>query len=153
MQDDLQARQGETVPVMRISLRADTPADTQRAIADGVHRAMVDALGLPEADRFQIIERLPAEALIADPGYLGVTRRNVVFVNITLVPRSPQKKAALFAEIAKRLAAAGGRREDLFAPLPVTGRAEGAAGNGEQQLLAEPLLRGHAWTPPSPGQG
>src|ERR1043166_9430298 len=90
MQDDLQARQGETVPVMRISLRADTPADTQRAIADGVHRAMVDALGLPEADRFQIIERVPAEALIADPGYLGVSRRNVGFVNLTLVPRRPR---------------------------------------------------------------
>ena len=72
------------MPVMRISLRADTPADTQRAIADGVHRAMVDALGLPEADRFQIIERLPAEALIADPGYLGVSRRNVVFVSQAL---------------------------------------------------------------------
>src|SRR6185436_11782049 len=151
MQDDLQARQGETVPVMRISLRADTPADTQRAIADGVHRAMVDALGLPEADRFQIIERLPAEALIADPGYLGVSRRNVVFVNITLVPRSPQKKAALFAEIAKRLAAAGVRREDVFVTLTVNGRDDWSVGNGEQQLLDDELLRRHGWIPPSTG--
>src|ERR1051325_1186012 len=134
MQDDLQARQGETVPVMRISLRADTPADTQRAIADGVHRAMVDALGLPEADRFQIIERLPAEALIADPGYLGVGLRNVGVVNITLVPRRPREEA------------------DVFVTLTVNGRDDWSVGNGEQQLLDDELLRRHGWIPPSTGQ-
>jgi len=138
------------MPVMRISLRADTPADIQRAIADGVHRAMVDALGLPEADRFQIIDQLPAEALIADPGYLGVSRRNVVFVNITLVPRSPEKKAALFAAIAEQLAKAGVRSEDLFVTLTVNGRDDWSVGNGEQQLLDDDLLRRHGWTPPAP---
>ena len=137
------------MPVMRISLRADTPADTQRAIADGVHRGMVEALGIPEADRFQIIDRLPPEALIADPGYLGVSRRNVVFVNIMLVPRSPEKKTALFAAIAKHLAAAGVRREDVFVTLTENGREDWSVGNGQQQLLDDALLRRHGWTPPA----
>ena len=130
------------MPVMRISLRADTPADTQRAIADGVHRAMVEAIGIPENDRFQIIERLPAEALIADPDYLGVRRQNVVFVNITLVPRSSEMKAALFAGIAKQLAKAGVRG----------GRDDWSVGNGQRQLLDEKLLRQHGWIPPAPGR-
>jgi len=140
------------MPVMRISLRADTPADTQRAIADGVHRAMVEAIGIPENDRFQIIERLPAEALIADPDYLGVRRQNVVFVNITLVPRSSEMKAALFAGIAKQLAKAGVRGEDVFVTLTENGRDDWSGGNGQRQLLDEKLLRQHGWIPPAPGR-
>jgi phenylpyruvate tautomerase PptA (4-oxalocrotonate tautomerase family) len=136
------------MPFVRISLRADTPADTQRAIADGVHRALVDAIGIPEADRFQVIERLPADALIADPGYLGVHRENVVFVNITLVPRSVEKKAALFAAIAKQLGEVGVRGEDVFVCLTENSREDWSVGNGQQQLLDEQLMRRHGWKPP-----
>ncbi|HKA41538.1 MAG TPA: tautomerase family protein [Burkholderiales bacterium] len=139
------------MPLMRISLRADTPAQTQRAIADGVHRALVDAIGTPEADRFQIIEQFPAEALIADPTYLGVSRQNVVFVNIALARgRSSQKKAALFAGIAKHLAKAGVRGEDVFVTLTENGRDDWSVGNGQQQLLDDELLHRHGWIPPTP---
>jgi len=140
------------MPLTRISLRADTPADTQRAIADGVHRAMVEAIGIPEHDRFQVIERLAPDALIADPEYLGVRRQNVVFVNITLVPRSPEMKAALFAGIAKELTKAGVRAEDVFVTLTENGRDDWSVGNGERQLLDERLLREHGWNPASPGR-
>ncbi len=93
------------MPVMRISLRADTPADTRRAIADGAHRALVESLGVPEHDRFQVIQAFPAEAMIMDAGYLGVPRQNVVLVEITLARgRNAEKKATLFAAMANRLA-------------------------------------------------
>jgi phenylpyruvate tautomerase PptA (4-oxalocrotonate tautomerase family) len=139
------------VPLVRISLRADTPADTQRAIADGVQRAIVDALGVPEGDRFQIIDQRPAEALIASPEYLGVSRQNVVFVQIALVRgRSSETKAALFAGIAKHLTQAGVRGEDVFITLTENGRDDWSVGNGQQQLLDEELLRRHGWTPPIP---
>jgi len=140
------------MPLMRISLRADTPAGTQRAIADGVHRALVEALGVPEHDRFQIIERLAPEALIADPEYLGVTRQNVVFVNITLVPRSSERKAALFAAIAEQLSKAWVRGEDVFVTLTENGRDDWSVGNGRRQLLDDELLRQHGWTAPGPSR-
>jgi phenylpyruvate tautomerase PptA (4-oxalocrotonate tautomerase family) len=141
------------MPVMRISLRADTPTDTQRAIADGLHRALVDAAGVPEHDRFQIIDRLPAEAIIADSQYLGVSRQNVVFVQITWVRgRSTEKKAALFAAIATNLANAGVRKEDVFVTLIENGREDWSLGSGQQQLLDDALLRSHGWTPPEPAR-
>lgn len=133
---------------MRISLSAELPADSRRAIADGAHRALVEALGVPEKDRFQIVEAYPAGSLVADGSYLGVARRNVVFVQVWLVARSTQMKAALFAAMAKHLAAAGVRREDVFVVLTENGRADWSLGNGEQQLLDEDLLRRHGWTPP-----
>jgi hypothetical protein len=58
-------------------------------------------------------------------------------------------KAALFAEIANQLAAAGVRSEDVFVTLTVNGRDDWSVGNGEQQLLDEELLRQHGWIPPT----
>jgi phenylpyruvate tautomerase PptA (4-oxalocrotonate tautomerase family) len=141
------------MPLMRIALRADTPADKQRAIADAVHRGLVEGFGIPEADRFQIIEQFPAEALIADPGYLGVNRQNVVFVNIAIARgRSSEKKGALFAAIARHLAKAGVRGEDVFVTLTENGREDWSVGNGQQQLLDDELLRWHGWIPPTPNR-
>ena len=137
------------MPLVRISLNAELPAATQRAIADGVHQAMVDAIGIPAGDRFQILDQRPAEALIADPEYLGVARQDVVFVQITLARgRTPELKAALFAAIAKNLGAAGVRPEDVLVTLTENGREDWSMGHGAQQLLDEELLKKFGWTPP-----
>lgn len=138
------------MPLVRISLNAGLPADTQRAIADGVHQAMVDAIGIPAGDRFQIIDQLPAGALIADPDYLGVARQDPVFVQITLVRgRSPELKAALFAAIAKNVSATGVRPEDVHVCLTENSRDDWSMGNGAQQLLDEGLLTKFGWKPPT----
>jgi len=138
------------MPLVRISLNADLPADTQRAISDGVHQAMVDAIGIPAGDRFQILDQRPAAALIADPDYLDVARQDVVFVQITLARgRTPELKAALFAAIAKNVSAAGVRPEDVFVTLTENGRDDWSMGNGGQQLLDEELLKKYGWKPPA----
>ena len=38
------------MPFVRISLRASKSADYRRAIADGIHQAMVETLGVPAQD-------------------------------------------------------------------------------------------------------
>lgn len=138
------------MPLVRISLRAGTSVEDQRAIADGVHEAMVSAIGIPAKDRFQIIDERPAESMIFDSSYLGVDRQNVVFVQITLAPgRTVEKKQALFRAIADNLEKTGVRREDVFTVLSESGREDWSLGNGEAQMLDEALLRRHGWTPPS----
>jgi phenylpyruvate tautomerase PptA (4-oxalocrotonate tautomerase family) len=138
------------MPLVRITLRDDTAPDTQRAIADGVHRAMVAAIGIPQGDRFQVIEQRPAESFIADPDYLGVSRRDPVFIEITLVRgRTVEKKQNLYRAVADELVAVGVRGEDVLIVLHETGREDWSMGNGEAQLLDEELLRRHGWTPPS----
>jgi phenylpyruvate tautomerase PptA (4-oxalocrotonate tautomerase family) len=138
------------MPLVRITLRDDTPSATRRAIADGVHNAMVATIGIPAGDRFQIVDGRPAEALIADPGYLGVERQNVVVVEITLVRgRSAEKKQALYRAIAEHLVEAGVRAEDVMVVLTETGREDWSMGNGAAQLLDTELLKRHGWTPPS----
>ena len=85
------------MPLVRISLRQGTTPEYRRAIADGVHRAMLESLAVPVDDRFQLITEHDAGGLIYDPQYLGIERSDrVVFVQIALsAGRKPQQKRQL----------------------------------------------------------
>ena len=138
------------MPIVRITLRAGTTVRTHQLIADGVHKAMVKVWGIPEKDRFLIIDERPAEAMIFDPAYLLDGRReNVVCVEITVAPGRPTElKREFYRTVADNLQAAGVRREDVFILLYETHRENWSVGNGEAQLLDSDLLRRHGWTPP-----
>ena len=82
------------MPFVRISLHASKSADYRRAIADGIHQAMVETLGVPAQDRFQVVTEHDADGLIYDSNYLGIERTDdVVFVQVTLSGgRMPKQK-------------------------------------------------------------
>ena len=124
------------MPLVRISLREGKPETYRRALADGIHRAMVDAFNVPPLDRFQVITEHPAEGLIYDPAYLGIVRSDdVVFVQITLnAGRSTEQKRALYARMAELLQASPGLRpQDLLISLVEVPRENWSFGNGQAQ--------------------
>ncbi|MFQ6332139.1 tautomerase family protein [Nocardia sp. CWNU-33] len=136
------------MPLVRISLRNNITAAMQRAIADGVHEALVSQIGIPQDDRFQIIEPRPADAFVYAPQYLGIEHRDVVFVQIALVGgRSAELKQALYRAIADELAAVGVRREDVVITLMENSKEDWSIGNGEAQLLDVELLERHGALP------
>lgn len=94
------------MPLVRIALREGKSAEYRRAIADGIHRAMVETLAVPEHDRFQIITEHDAAGLIYDPDYLGIRRDDdVVLVQVTLSGgRKPPQKREFMALAAALLA-------------------------------------------------
>jgi 4-oxalocrotonate tautomerase len=126
------------MPFVRISLRQGTSAEYRKALADGVHRAMVEAIAIPPDDRFQVItEHLP-EALIYDPQYLGVQRSDrIVLVQITMsFGRKPQQKRRLYKRMAEILAEAPGLRpQDLLINLIETSWENWSFGSGEAQYM------------------
>jgi 4-oxalocrotonate tautomerase len=127
------------VPLVEISLRNQMPEQQKRAIADGVHRALVDAIGIPEGDRFQIVSEHSAGDLIFDKHYMGVERRDVVFIRIIFVAgRSVEKKLDLYRRIAENLESAHVRPEDAFITLIENDKANWSVGNGVAQLLVAP---------------
>ena len=124
------------MPLVRISLREGKPEPYRRALADGIHRAMVDAINVPPLDRFQVITEHPAESLIYDPAYLGIVRSDdVVFVQITLnAGRSTEQKRALYARMAELLRASPGLRpQNLLISLVEVSRENWSFGNGQAQ--------------------
>lgn len=121
------------MPLVRITLARGKDAPTRRAIADGVHAALVATANVPADDRFQVIEQVDADDLLFDPSYLGIRRQGpVVFVQITLnTGRSVEVKRALYARIADELAVrAGLRREDVLVSLIEVARENWSFGGG-----------------------
>jgi phenylpyruvate tautomerase PptA (4-oxalocrotonate tautomerase family) len=126
------------MPLVRISLAPGRSLDDRRAIADGVHRALVETVGVPAADRFQVVEEVPGPDLHFSPDYLGIARTaGVVFVQIFFsVGRSVETKRALYAKMAENLAASPGlRTEDLVINLVEVAKENWSFGNG---LMAYP---------------
>jgi phenylpyruvate tautomerase PptA (4-oxalocrotonate tautomerase family) len=125
------------MPLVRIDLREGKSAEYRKALADGVHRAMIEALAIPPDDRFQVITE-HREGLIYDPQYLGMKRSdNVVFVQITLsAGRKPQQKRRLFKRTAEILAQSPGLKpQDLVINLVEVAWENWSFGDGEAQYM------------------
>ena len=127
------------MPLVRIDVLPGRTPEQLRAIADGVHRALIEAIGIPEADRFQVISQNTRDSLLFDPGYLGIRRtEGVVFVQITMSSgRTLEQKKALFAAIARNLSKDPGvRPEDVFVNLVEVAKENWSFGNGIAQYAS-----------------
>ncbi len=126
------------MPFVRIDVLPGRTPDQLQAIGDGVHRAMIEAIGIPEADRFQVIAQVAQGGLLFDPQYLGIRRTGgIVFVQITMsTGRTLQQKQSLFAAIVRNLSADPGvRPEDVFANLVEVATENWSFGNGIAQYV------------------
>jgi 4-oxalocrotonate tautomerase len=124
------------MPLVRIDLRSGTDAAYHRALVDGIHRALVETMGVPDDDRFQIITEHKADELIVAPSYLGVSHSEaVVLVQVTLsAGRKPGQKRAFFARAAELLAESPGLNpQNLVINLVETVWENWSFGNGEAQ--------------------
>ncbi|HXU43078.1 MAG TPA: tautomerase family protein [Burkholderiales bacterium] len=120
------------MPLVRISLVKGQPAALRRSIGDAVHRAMVEAIDVPQRDRFQLLTEHEPGDLVYDSEYLGIARSdNIVIVQITLsTGRSLEKKRKLYRRIAHNLGELGVRREDVWINLVEVAKENWSFGNG-----------------------
>ena len=59
------------MPLVRISLKRRKSTEELGRISDAVHSAMVETIGIPADDRFQVISEHRDVKLVSDPGYLS----------------------------------------------------------------------------------
>lgn len=127
------------MPIVSISLCRGKTAAYRRAIADAAHEALVDVVGIPRDERFQLITEFDEDALIYDRNYKGIHRSDdVVLIQITLRKgRSREVRAALHRNIAARLTVSPGiRPDDVFIVLLENDYADWSAGRGEVPFMA-----------------
>ncbi len=124
------------MPLVRIDVPEIMPQATRRAVADGVHAALVEAIKIPADDRFQIVAAHKADGLIADPGYMGIARSGG-FLSVQVYfrrGRSQDLKRALYAAIVRNLVRdAGVRAEDVLVVLTENDPVDWSFGNGIAQ--------------------
>ena len=126
------------MPLTSIAMRKGKSKEYRRAVADGVHAALVEAVGIPADDRFQLVTEYDPEGLIYDPSFLNIERSDdIVIIQITLRGgRSRETRAALHRTIARNLSESPGlRTEDVFVSLIENDYADWSVGRGEAPLL------------------
>jgi phenylpyruvate tautomerase PptA (4-oxalocrotonate tautomerase family) len=126
------------MPLVRIDLRAGKSEEYRKALGDGVHRAMVEALAAPADDRFQVITEHPGVGLNYDLQYLGIRRSdNVVFVQVTLsAGRKPQQKRKFYKRVVELLAESPGvKPTDVLINLVEVAWENWSFGNGEAPYM------------------
>lgn len=126
------------MPLVRIDLKKGKSADYRRSIGRVVYEAMV-GVGVPQGDRFQVINEHDDGNFLFDPAYLGIERDDdLVIVQITWNEgRTTEQKKALFKAIAEGLAATPGvRPENVFVNLVEVKRENWSFGNGVAQYAS-----------------
>ncbi|WP_144710638.1 tautomerase family protein [Curtobacterium pusillum] len=129
------------MPLVRIDLATGRTPEQVRAIADAIHRAIVDVYGIPVRDRFQVITEHPAQQIIAEDAGLGFERTDGVLVIqvFTQRGRSDEAKTALYAAIHDALAGVGVASEDVFIGYVENGPQDWSFGFGRAQYVTGEL--------------
>jgi 4-oxalocrotonate tautomerase len=124
------------MPLVRIALIKGKPQSYKNAIAESIHRALMETISVPALDRFQLFSEHDRADLIYDPEYLGIKRSDgIVLIQITISSgRTLAQKRSLFARIAELLQQGPGiRKEDVFINLLEVAKENWSFGNGEAQ--------------------
>jgi phenylpyruvate tautomerase PptA (4-oxalocrotonate tautomerase family) len=128
------------MPLVHISLLKGKSREHIRAIADGVHEALVETFTVPPDDRFQLIRQYERDDFIYDSGYLGVERSDdLVFIHITASDwRDTATKQALYEALVAKLAASPGLRpDDVMIALAPNRRDDWSFGRGIAQYVEQ----------------
>lgn len=130
-------RERNNMPFIRTAVSAGLTSEDKENIAKGIHRALVDSIGIPEDDFFQLISEYKPDELFFDRQYLGIDRSDtLVVIQIAMRRgRSDAMKRELYAEIAKNLCANPGvRQQDIFIYLSENDLSDWSVGNGEMSM-------------------
>jgi 4-oxalocrotonate tautomerase len=123
------------MPLVRIAVPSGRPPAQRRAIADGVHEALVEIFKIPVDDRFQIVTEHGAGVEIVRPeSYLGIVyTENLTIVQITASEgRSVELKKELYRTIVAKLTASTCMRpEDVIINLVEVKKENWSFGRGE----------------------
>jgi 4-oxalocrotonate tautomerase len=129
------------MPLVRIDvIEGRTPSQIV-AIGEGVARALVDHMNVPERDRFQVITEHKPDRFIYNASYLGIARTDgIVFIQVFLSKgRTTEQKQAFYAKVAELLAkGAQVRPEDVTISLVESTREDWSFGHGIAQYVVLP---------------
>ncbi|MGW8742074.1 tautomerase family protein [Streptomyces sp. NPDC055794] len=124
------------MPFVRIDAHG-TDADRLDALGRAVHDALVETLGIPHDDRFQVLTGHDGtRSALRWDDYLGVHRdEGIVFVAITLrAGRTSERKQALYRRIAELAETyAGTEPRNVFVTLTENTSADWSLGHGVAQ--------------------
>ncbi len=108
-----------------------------KLVGDQIHKALVDVMGIPQRDRFQIITQHEPYELFAEDAGLGFERtNNIVMIQITTQRgRSTNVKQKIYQRITSELTVAGVTPNDVFISYVENGPEDWSFGFGKAQFV------------------
>ena len=112
-----------------------------KTLLDAVHAVVLEAFGVPDRDRYQIVREHKRGRMIVQDTGLGFQRSdNVVVVRVTTRPRSREDKLRFYSLLSERLQVACGIDPvDVVVSLTVNGDEDWSFGHGRAQFLSGEL--------------
>jgi phenylpyruvate tautomerase PptA (4-oxalocrotonate tautomerase family) len=131
------------MPFVRTSLPQDTSPSDQQAIVDGIHHALIEGIGMPADELFNMVAPYAPGQFHVSRTFNGMARSDrVVVVEITMRRgRSDAMKRALYAAIARNLQQhARVRPQDLYIFMHENDYSDWSAGEGQfaMNLVQQP---------------
>lgn len=129
------------MPLVRFDLIQGRDDKALKQLLDASHRAVVMAFGVPERDRYQIINQHPVNELIIEDTELGFERsQDLVIVSVTSTQRSDQQKKTFYKLLVHELGECCGiAPNDIMVSIVTNGAADWSFGFGEAQFLTGKL--------------
>ncbi|WP_332237717.1 tautomerase family protein [Sporolactobacillus sp. KGMB 08714] len=129
------------MPLVRFDLIEGRSEKEIRKLLDVAHHATVEALGIPENDRYQIVYQHPENEMIIDDTGLGLNRtKNKVVISYTSKSRTNEQKQKLYKLLMKELGEECGiAPDDIMISITSNDDADWSFGRGEAQYLTGAL--------------
>ena len=122
------------MPFIRTAVPKGSKSEFKRAIVDGVHEALVHAIGMPSDELFNLIAEYEPDNFHYDRRFNGIARSDqLVVIEITMRRgRSDAMKKALYAAIAANLQArANVNTADIFIFMHENDYSDWSVGHGQ----------------------
>lgn len=122
------------MPFIRTNVHQGTSPQQKQAIVEGIHQALVDSIGMPEDELFNMLTEYSPQQFWFSRSFNGIARSDqVVVIEITMRRgRSDAMKRALYASIAANLeknAQVSGK--DVFIFMHENDYSDWSVGNGK----------------------
>jgi phenylpyruvate tautomerase PptA (4-oxalocrotonate tautomerase family) len=121
------------MPFVRTYVHENTSQMHRQQIVEGIHWALVDSIGMPESELFNLVSEYRSEQFFYDRTFNGIARsERLVVVEITLRRgRSDAMKRDLYAAIAHNLEhRCGMSTQDVFIFMHENDYSDWSVGNG-----------------------
>jgi phenylpyruvate tautomerase PptA (4-oxalocrotonate tautomerase family) len=97
-------RKETTMPLMYFDVIEGREPGEIKALLDTAHAAMLEAFGVPERDRYQVVKSHPADEIVALDTGLDIDRSDqLVILHVVSRRRTRAQKERLYALLADRL--------------------------------------------------
>jgi phenylpyruvate tautomerase PptA (4-oxalocrotonate tautomerase family) len=129
------------VPLVVVDLVAGRSTEQVGALLDAVHAAVVQALEVPERDRYQVVHEHEASRLVVQDTGLGIERSaDVVVIQVTSRPRPREQKVAFYRLVCEQLERrCGTRPDDVMVTVVENTDEDWSFGHGRAQFLTGEL--------------